>query len=149
MKVIFTDNVPGVALKGDVKGVRNGYFRNYLLPFSKAVPETEPLMRDWEERKKKMMIDQQQLMAQWDETKRRLADVKLNLVKKVTNKGTLYGGVKAKDVTTALMSQCHVEVPESAVMFEAPIKSVGDYHIVLKLAEGVEARVAVEVKAKE
>ena len=40
MRVVFLEDVPGVALGGDVKEVKNGFARNYLLPKNLAVPAT-------------------------------------------------------------------------------------------------------------
>lgn len=148
MKVIFTDNVPGVALKGDVKRVKNGFFRNFLLPRNKAIPATESFLAEWEERRKRMLIAKEQLRSKFEETKKRLAGAKLRIEKKVTAKGTLYGGVKATDITKALLAECSIEIPGSAVIIDKPIKAVGTYEIRINFGEGVETLVSVEVVQK-
>lgn len=149
MKVIFTDSVKGVALKGDTKNVKRGFFRNYLLPRGKAVLATNALVKEWEERRKRMMIAKEELRAKLEETKARLAGAKLKIEKKVTAKGTLYGGVKAADIVKALKSSLKLEMPETAVVFGAPIKAVGEYEVKLNLGEGVEATVLVTVIEKK
>ena len=40
MKVIFLEDVPGAADAGEVKEVKNGFARNYLLPKGLAAPAT-------------------------------------------------------------------------------------------------------------
>ena len=40
MRVVFLEDVEGVAQGGDVKEVKNGFARNYLIPKSLAVPAT-------------------------------------------------------------------------------------------------------------
>jgi ribosomal protein L9 len=40
MRVVFLEDVAGVARGGDVKEVKNGFARNYLIPKSLAVPAT-------------------------------------------------------------------------------------------------------------
>ncbi len=149
MKVIFTDHVPGVASRGDVKNVRDGFFRNYLMPYRKAVIATEPLLKNWEERRKRMLIEKEQLKTKLEETMRRLAGAKAKIEKKVTKKGTLYGGVKAKDVAAALKAQFQLEVPETAVVLTDHIKAVGTFDVKLNFGEGVETIVPVEIVAKE
>lgn len=149
MKVIFLDHVPGVAAAGDSKNVKPGFFRNYLLPRKKAVLATEPLMKEWEERRKHILIEKEQLKAKLEETKRRLSDAKLRIEKKVTAKGTLYGGVKAADVVKAVLTQYNVEIPEEAVVIEKAIKAVGAYEVRLNLGEGVETVLPVEVVEKK
>ena len=45
MKVLFLKDVPGVALGGDVKEVKNGYARNYLIPYNIAVLANDESMK--------------------------------------------------------------------------------------------------------
>lgn len=148
MKVIFTDNVAGVAFKGDSKNVKPGFFRNYLLPYKKAVLATEPLLRRWEEQKKRMLIAKEQLHAKIQEMQRRLAGVKVKIEKKVTKKGTLYGGVKPADIVKAILEGFSIEIPEEAVAITTPIKSVGTYEVKLNLGAGMETIVPIEVVEK-
>ncbi len=149
MKVIFTDHVAGVAHRGDIRNVRNGFFRNYLLPYKKAVMATQPLLKEWEERRKRMLIDKEQLKSKLEETMRRLSGAKAKIEKKVTKKGTLYGGIKAKDVASALKEQFHIEVPESSVVMSDHIKAVGTFDVKLNFGEGVETVVPIEVVEKK
>jgi len=149
MKVIFLDHVPGVAAAGDSKNVKPGFFRNFLLPRKKAVLATEPLLKEWEERRKRMLIQTEQLRAKLEETKRRFADAKLRIEKKVTAKGTLYGGVKPADIAKAILAQFSMEVPVEAVVIEKPIKAVGTYEVRLNFGEGVETALPIEVVEKK
>lgn len=149
MKVIFTDNVSGVALKGDVKNVKSGFFRNYLQPFKKAAPATANALKDWEERRKRILIERENLKGKLEEMKRRFAETKLFVEKKVTSKGTLYGGVKASDVVSAIKQQLNMEVPETAVVMKKAIKTVGVCEVLLHLGEGIELKVPVEVLEKK
>ncbi|MBI4995210.1 50S ribosomal protein L9 [Candidatus Peregrinibacteria bacterium] len=149
MKVIFTDNVSGVALRGDVKNVKPGFFRNYLLPYKKAVPATDVLLRQWEECRKKMLIETENLKAKLEEMKRRFAETKLFIEKKVTKKGTLYGGVKASDITSAIKQQLNIDIPLAAVIMEKAIKNVGVHDVKLRLGEGIEMNIPVEILEKK
>mgnify|MGYP001610279057 CR=1 FL=1 len=148
MKVIFTDNISGVASRGDIKNVKNGYYRNFLNRFAKAVPATKGNLKEWEDKRKKVVIDKEQLKGKLEEIKRRLNEVKLKIEKKVTAKGTLYGGVKASDVVAAIKGQFNIEVPEESVIFESPIKAVGTYNIRLNFGENVETALPLEVVQK-
>lgn len=148
MKVIFTDSVKGVAVKGDVKNVRPGFFRNYLSPYKKALPATESLIKEWEERKKKILIEKEQLKTRLEEIKRRLADIKLRIEKKVTKKGTLYGGIKAIDIVKAAKEQMKLELPENAVVMAGHIKAVGTYEVSLNFGDGIETKVSLEIVEK-
>ena len=40
MRVVFIEDVEGVALGGEIKEVKNGFARNYLIPKNLAAPAT-------------------------------------------------------------------------------------------------------------
>lgn len=148
MKVIFTDNVSGVATKGTIKNVRNGFFRNYLLPFKKAVLATEPLVKRWEELRKQIMIGKENLLKQIEELKRRFEGARVKIEKKVTKKGTLYGGVKPADVIAAVKTMLNIDLPVESVVIATPIKTVGAFEIKINLGEGVATTLPIEVIEK-
>jgi large subunit ribosomal protein L9 len=148
MKVIFTANVPGVASKGDSKNVKNGFFRNYLLPQGKALLATPNALKEWEERRKKILIEKENLKTQVEEMKRRVAGSKIKIEKKVTKKGTLYGGVKAADIAKAIKDFLKLEIPETAIVMKEPIKAVGSFEVTLNLGEGIETSLPIEVVEK-
>lgn len=149
MQVIFTEDIQGTALKGDIKNVKPGFFRNYLQPRKKALLATDSLLKLWEEKRKNILIQKEQLVAKLEEIKRRLAEAKLKIEKKVTKKGTLYGGVKAVDIVNALKEQFEMEVPSEALVLASAIKTVGIHNVVLKFGEGVETAIQVEVVEKK
>lgn len=148
MKVIFTANVAGVAVKGDSKNVKNGFFRNYLLPQGKAILATPNALKDWEERRKKVVIEKENLKNQVEEMKRRVAGSKIKIEKKVTKKGTLYGGVKEADIAKAIVDFLKLEVPATAIVIKEPIKTIGLFEVTLNLGEGIETAIPIEVVAK-
>lgn len=136
-------------MRGDVKNVKPGFFRNYLLPFRKAVPATDSLLKQWEEIKKKMLIEKENMKEKLEEMKRRFAETRLFIEKKVTKKGTLYGGVKTADVVRAVKEQLNIDIPEASVTMEKAIKTVGQCEVVVKLGEGIEMKIPVEVLEKK
>lgn len=149
MKVIFLDKVTGVGSKGDIKNVKGGFYRNFLQPRQLAIKATEPALKEWEERRKRSAIQKEELRLKFEEIKRRLEGAKIRVEKKVTAKGTLYGGLKPADIAKALKEQINVEIPAGAVLLDAAIKAAGMYEVKLNLGEGVETKVTVDVSKKE
>jgi len=145
MKVIFLDSVQGVAAKGETKNVKDGYFRNFLQPRKKAVIATEAVVKIWEEKRKQMLIEKEQLKGQLEEMKRRFEGIKVKVEKKITKQGTLYGGVKGGDIANAVKAQFNVEIPAEAIIIPKQIKAVGAYDVKISLGEGVETGLQIEV----
>ena len=147
MQVIFTQNVKGVASKGDLKKVADGFFRNFLLPRSLAVRATDNALSQWEKVRETLMIERQQLKEKSEEIKKRLAEMTIKLTKKVTKAGKLYGGIHQKDIVDVIKDQLKIELPEEAVQLGHAIKDAGDYEIELVLSEGVTAKLKLEITA--
>ena len=60
----------------------------------------------------------------------------------------LYGSVGPREIVTAIETEHKVKVPESAVVMEAPFKTLGTPDVTLRLADGAEAIVKVWIVAE-
>jgi len=149
MKVIFTQSVPGVARQGEVRNVKPGYFRNFLMPRELAIHATTRLISEWESKRKQMVIDKEQLREQFKEISKRLSEKPVLLEKKVTSKGTLYGGVKTSDVAKAVKEQLNIDLPEESIVISEPIKTVGTHKLLVHLEHKVEAKMQLKVVEKK
>ena len=148
MKVIFTDTVQDVAFKGDVKNIKPGYFRNYLLPYNKAVLATPVQLAIWDKKRQQILMEKEQVKQHAEEVKGKLENVTLKIQKKVTSKGTLYSAITAKDIVRALGEQAKMEIAEHDISLKEHIKELGTFEIPLKLASNVDAVVRLEVTSK-
>ena len=59
-----------------------------------------------------------------------------------------YAAISEQDISEALSEQLSVEIPEVNVTIEEAIKSIGSHTARIKLADGQEADVKVEVVAE-
>ena len=93
MRVVFLEDVAGVAQGGDIKEVKNGFARNYLIPKSLAVPAThnalqgvERLAREADVVRVKHLEDMKALAAELD-------GFQVNIDMRAGSGGRLYGSV--------------------------------------------------------
>ncbi|MEK7528309.1 MAG: 50S ribosomal protein L9 [Patescibacteria group bacterium] len=148
MKVIFTDTVKGVAFKGDVRTVKPGHFRNYLLPQGKAVVATPHTLGLWNKKRSEFLMEKEQVERQAVEVKERLASIALTIEKKVTTKGTLYSAITEKDIVDALRKQAKMAIDPTSISLKEQIKSVGSFEVPIRLASNLEGTVLLNVVAK-
>jgi len=146
MRVVFLQDVPRIALAGEVKEVADGFARNYLIPKKLAVPATpdqlqriQALRRAAEERRKREVADLQVLV---DLLNGRTVVIKA----RSAEGGRLYGSVTALAIAQALSEQVGREVDRHAVDLPEPIKALGTYTVPLRFRQGLEARVTVVVE---
>ncbi|NMP20938.1 50S ribosomal protein L9 [Sulfobacillus harzensis] len=146
MRVIFQADVKGVAKAGEIKEVKDGYARNFLIPKGLAVEATsgrERALNDKKLHEKKKRDQERQEMQQLAD---RLKDQTVVIQAKAGEGGRLFGAVTNADVAKALGNLGHA-VDRKKISME-DIKHLGESHAVLHLYAGITANVVVRVEAE-
>ena len=145
MRVVFLEDVPGVALGGDVKEVKNGFARNYLIPQGMAVPakrealkRVERLKQDAEVNRLKTLTDMKALGEQLDGTQ-------VNVEMRAGVSGRLYGSVTSAIVADELAKMAGREMDRRAIDIHESIREVGAYDLRLRLHPEVNAHIKLLV----
>jgi len=148
MKVILKETISSLGIIGSEVNVADGYARNYLLPQSKAVPATPQQRKILEQEKAKfeLQIAKEKEFAQ--EMANRLEAVMVTIASKVHEADKLYGSVTIRDIIVALKKQ-DVEVEKRMVLLNEPIKSIGTFKVPIRVYQGIEPEITVEVVPEE
>ena len=145
MKVVFLEDVAGTAKIGDIKEVKAGFARNYLLPRRLAMPATPSVVKSAEQRAAR----EARLQDARDNTARgvaaKLDGVAYTLTAKAGSAGKLFGSVGTGDIAAKVAETIGAEFERHNVMLAEPIKELGDYPVVVKLTKNVSATVTVSV----
>lgn len=148
MKVVFIEEVPGTAKIGDIKDVKNGFARNYLLPRRMAMPATPTIIKAAEVRAAR----EERLQEARDNEARTLADklegVSYTINAKAGSTGKLFGSVGAGDVALKVGETLGSEFDRHNIPLD-PIKELGDYPVVVKLTKNVTATVNISVVGED
>ncbi len=146
MKLILTQEVDSLGVAGDIVEVKDGYARNFLIPRGFATPWTKGAGRQIEQmraaRKAREIASIDEARAVRDQLQGG-EDVVLRVL--AGEAGRLFGAVTATDIADALAER-GVKVDKRRVQIASPIKSVGDYDVVVRLHDDVAATVAVKVR---
>ncbi len=145
MKVVFTENVSGVAQIGDVKNVADGHARNYLFPKGLAVLATPDELRRVESRKRAAakLLEQQAEEARGAAGE--LDGISLVFAKRVGSKGNIYGSVSAIAIHQELKRMGHA-VEKSMIKLGEPFKQLGTHDVEIELAKGAIATIKVTIE---
>jgi len=132
MKVILLQDVPGTGRKYDVKEVKDGYGRNFLIARNLAKPATAQAIKKLEEQKK--IFDEEKKIQEdlLEKTLAGLENLKITIDAKENEKGHLFAGIHAKEIKEALKKQHHLEIPEDMIELNKPIKETGEHKIKIK-----------------
>ncbi len=148
MQVVFIQDVASVAKRGDVKNVKDGYFQNYLLPRKLAALATPAMIKQAEELRKKAMIEKEKVKEQAMEIKTRIDGFKMTFKRKAKG-DKLYGSINEKEIAEILEKEFKVKLGKEHILLSENIKVAGSYEIPVRLAEGVEAKILLDVKGEK
>ena len=149
MRVIFVEDVPNVARTGEIKDVKPGYARNYLLPKSLAVAATPQELQRLESIRRLGMERQAKEKVGADAIAERLADQSVTLKVRSGPTGRLYGAVTTALVAQELSTLLEMEIDRRSVMLEETIHELGTFEARVRLHPEVVATVSLVVEAIE
>lgn len=146
MKVVLAKDVTHLGKKYDVKGVKRGFYLNYLFPRGLALSATPGRIKHNEEIR--ALKNRKQLkISEWaNGIKEALKDAVLVFEKKVSAKNSLYGSISEKDIVQAIKKIKKVELKKEHIKMKSHIKKLGEYQIPIHLTDGVGIEIKVEVK---
>ena len=147
MKVILKQDVKGLGREGDLKEVKDGYARNFLLPTGKALVADKGAVANWERHREQREERDRSVRAEAEATAEKLRELKLEVPVKAGEKGRLFGAVTAHQIADLIREE-GIELDRHALHLREPIKTLGDYRIDVRIMPGVEAAVAVSVVAQ-
>ena len=148
MKVLLIKDVKSLGKKGEVKEVKDGYGKNFLIGKGYARHATPEIL---EQHAKDELIVAQNLEKEVNILKEiagKLDKCKVVVTKKVGNNGHLFGAITKDEVATALKMQHNIEIDKKHITDKNAIKTVGLHDLDLKLGHGLHAKLHVDVQGE-
>ncbi len=147
MKVILRQDVKGLGREGDLKDVKDGYARNFLLPSGAVVVADKGAVANWERHRDQREERDRAARSDAEATAEKLRELRLEIPVKAGERGRLFGAVTSHQISE-LISGEGIELDRHALHLREPIKALGDYKIDVRVMPGVEATVSVSVVAE-
>jgi large subunit ribosomal protein L9 len=147
MEVILREHVDNLGRRGEVVKVADGYARNYLLPRKLALLVTEGNKKQIERERGKFDAREAEEQKVAQAMADRIANVEVEVARKVGETDVLYGSVTSSDIADALAKK-GFEVDRRKLVLQEPIKKLGEVTIPVKLHRDVTAHVKVRVVAE-
>jgi large subunit ribosomal protein L9 len=144
MKVILKETIESLGIIGSEVTVANGYARNYLLPQGKALEATPQNRRVIDQQRAQFDIQIAKEKGLAEEMAEKLKEVVCTIPAKVSDVDKLYGSVTSRDILDALAKQ-DIQIEKRMVLLSAPIKSLGNYKVPIRVYKEVEPEITVEV----
>lgn len=144
MKLILRADVENLGNLGDVVDVKPGYGRNYLLPQGLAMVASEANLKVFEQERKKLQARMDSLRAEAQALQARLEALDVVIAMHVGENDKLYGSVTSTIIGETL-SALGVEVDRRRILMSAPIRTLGEHIVRVRLHASVMAEIPVKV----
>jgi len=144
VKLLLTENVETLGIVGDIVNVREGYARNYLLPFGFATAPSDELIDQLAEKRAQAEKQVAQRRKQREEMIGKLDGQELTLVRACNDQGQLYGSVTQQDISGALQ-ELGFNVAPREVRISSTIKRIDTFDIHIKVDADLEADIKLWV----
>lgn len=146
MKIILTEDVKKIGKKGEVVNVKQGYFRNYILPNNLGVEANKENLSKLDEHLKNLKKEEDENIKVAMENKEKIEKTEVIIKVKAGENGKLFGSITNMDIKKAL-DEKNIEVDKKKID-KADIDSLGDYEVTIKLYQQVSAKLKVKVEAE-
>lgn len=145
MKVIFLQDVKGSGKKGEVKNVADGYARNFLIGKGLAVEATAKNMNllDGQKASEQHKKDVEKQNA--EDIKAAIDGKKIVAAAKAGSNGKLFGSVTTGSIAELIEKQFGQKIEKKKISLKSDIKNFGTYEADIKLYNGINAKVTIEV----
>ena len=147
MKIILLENIMGLGKAGDIKSVKDGYARNFLIPQRKAEIATKDkehyiarMAAKLAEKAKKLFDDAMSL-------KESLEKETLEIKAKAGEEGKLFGSITNTNIADELKTKGY-EIDKKKILTDH-IKTLGEHSTKIRLEEGVVAEIKVIVEQEQ
>ena len=143
MKVVFLEDVSGVANGGDIRNVKNGFARNYLFPKNLAVPATHNSIQQVKKLSSKAGEVRLKVLSGMKALGETLDGTRVTIEARSGPGGRLYGSVTNAMIAEQLSKTTNTEVDRQMVVMTESFREIGLTDVELKLHKEVNAQISV------
>jgi len=148
MKVILLQDIEGLGKKYEVKEVKNGHARNFLLPGKQVRAATKEGLKWLADQKEVIEKEVEEDLKKAQVLASELDGVEVSIVVKVGDEGQLFESINSQKIVEKL-KEMGFEIKKSQIKLASPIKEPGEFPISISLSHNLEAEVKVIVTAEK
>jgi large subunit ribosomal protein L9 len=149
MKIIFLKDLPGKGKREEIKEVRTGYARNYLIPKGIAVEAIPQNIKKLQNQEKVLEKKKEKIVEQAKEIRNLLKEASITINAKAGQDDKLFGSITSEDIASAIHQQMSIEIDKHQIIIEQPIKKLGIYKIPVRLSEEVTGEVKIWIVSEK
>ena len=144
MKVIFLKDVKGQGKKNEIKEVKDGYAKNFLIKNGYALPATDANYGYVKKKQLKEELQEQDLINEMTTLKNKMEKEKLVFKVKTGKNETMFGKISTKQIKEEL-NKLNYKIDKTAIKLDHDIVSLGIHNVEIILHKKVIATIKISV----
>ncbi len=145
MKIILLKDIENLGKRWDVKEVKRGYAKNFLLPKGLVQIATSKNMESLEERRELEKKKAEEELKLVQKQASLIDGTEVTIPVKVEEEGTVYGSVTSQMMAEELAKLGFKDIRNSQIVLESPIKELGEFPVIVTFEHNLEAEIKVIV----
>ncbi len=148
MKVLLIKDVKSLGKAGEVKEVKDGYGKNFLIGKGFAKHATAEILAQHKEEEIQNAKALEEEIALLKVLASKLDKAEIIITKKLGQNGHLFGSITKEEVAHALFEQHKIDIDKKHITDKLTIKTVGEHDLDFKLGHGIHATLHVDVQGE-
>lgn len=144
MKVIFIKDLKNQGKKGEIKEVKDGYAKNFLIKKGYAIQETTESLKILDRENKEKEKQDEENKKQALSLKTKLEKEKIIFTVKTGKNDKVFGSISVKQIKDELDK--NYKIDKKQIILTNPITSLGFHEVQINLYKDIKAIIKIEVK---
>jgi large subunit ribosomal protein L9 len=144
MKIIFIKDVENIGKKYEVKEVKDGYARNFLIPNNLAKIATEKNIMLIEKEKRKEDKNVEEELKEIQEIASKMDGIEVNFSVKIGKENQLFESITSQKIADKPKKMGY-EIKKNQIKIEENIKELGEFPVKIKFEHNLETEIRIIV----
>ena len=149
MDIVLLENIKNLGSIGDVVNVKDGYGRNFLIKFGKALKASKINIDAVSKKKEELNEKNVEYKKNAKKIFENINSKSYKFSKLSKDNGELYGSIKPKDISKTIQEVEKIEIKPSQIDLDKEINKIGHYKAKVNLHAEVQAEIHIEVVKEE
>ena len=145
MEIILLENILNLGKIGDKVKVKNGFGRNYLLKYGKALRYNKENIQFVEKKKDELNKKNIEKKKKFLEIAKKIDNKNFTFYKESKENGLLYGSIKPKEISNLILETAKVEVIPSQIILKDELNKLGLFKTEVVFHSEVKANISIKI----
>ena len=146
MQIILLENIINLGNIGDKVSVANGYGRNYLLKYGKALRFNKANQELVNKKKNELNKKNIETIKKLKEISKLIDNKTFFFKKESKENGDLYGSIKPKEITNLIKEKTNVDISPSQLIVKEQLNKIGNFKVTITLHSEVKSTISLKIE---